>query len=93
MLFLIFLASALRGVQEVISNAFEAKNSLSSQRASLNSSTSGITSIGHSVPSFNRLIDGIQKRKYRESLIVACVVAVLLCFSIWYVFMKTCFNL
>lgn len=38
------------------------------------------------VPSLGRLIDGIQRKKYRESLVVAFIVAILLCFTIWYVF-------
>lgn len=35
------------------------------------------------VPGFGRLIDGIQRKKSRESMVIAVVVAVLLCFVIW----------
>ena len=36
------------------------------------------------VPGFGRLIDGIQRKKFRESLVIAVVVAILICFAIWY---------
>ena len=35
------------------------------------------------MPSINRLIDGIQSKKYKESLIVAIVVGILICFTLW----------
>ena len=35
------------------------------------------------VPTFNSLIDGIQRKKYRESLVIAVIVALILCFSVW----------
>ena len=40
-------------------------------------------SLPANVPSFSRLIDGIQRKKYRESLAVAGFVACILCFCIW----------
>ena len=35
------------------------------------------------VPGFGRLIDGIQRKKFRESLVIAVVVALLICIAIW----------
>ena len=35
------------------------------------------------VPTFQRLIEGVQRKKTRETLIVAAFIAVLLCFTIW----------
>lgn len=37
------------------------------------------------VPGFGRLIDGIQRKKSRETMVIALVVGVLLCFVIWWV--------
>jgi hypothetical protein len=35
------------------------------------------------VPGFGRLIDGIQRKKSRETMIIALVVGALCCFVIW----------
>jgi len=40
------------------------------------------------VPGFGRLIDGIQRKKFRESLVIAVVVALLICIAIWWVFLR-----
>jgi Golgi SNAP receptor complex protein 1 len=77
------IAASMRSINEVISQAFEAKSTLSSQRTSLSNSTGGLSTLGSSMPGIGRLIDGIQKKKFRESLVVALVVAVLLCFTVW----------
>lgn len=65
------------------SQAFETKNSLTSQRSTLNNSTGGLTSLSANVPGIGRLIEGIQKKKSKESMIIAVVIGVLLCFTIW----------
>lgn len=82
------IAASMRSINEVISQAWEAKSSLTSQRASLTNATGGLSSIGGSMPGIGRLIDGIQKKKFRESLIVALIVAVLLCFTVWWIFLR-----
>jgi hypothetical protein len=51
----------------------------------LSNASGGLGNITNSVPGIGRLIDGIQKKKYRETLIIGGVVAVLICFTIWYV--------
>ena len=43
------------------------------------------------VPSFTRLIDGIQKKKSRESMIIAVIVGFLLCITVWYGLSCICF--
>lgn len=35
------------------------------------------------VPGFGRLIDGIQRKKSRETMVIAVVVGILLCITIW----------
>ena len=65
------------------SQAFETKNSLTGQRASLTGSSGGLSNLTANVPGFGRLIDGIQRKKSRETMIIAVVVGVLCCFVIW----------
>lgn len=66
------------------SQAFETRNTLGSQRSSLTGANSGLAGIASNIPSFGRLIDGIQRKKYKESLAVALFVAVLICFTLWW---------
>ena len=40
------------------------------------------------VPGFGRLIDGIQRKKSTEQIIIAVVIGVLVCFTIWWVFLR-----
>ena len=40
------------------------------------------------VPSFQRLIDGVQRKKTRETMIVATFIGILLCFTIWWLFLR-----
>ena len=47
-------------------------------------SSSTLTTINTAnVPGFGLLIDGIQRKKFRESLVIAVVVALLICIAIW----------
>jgi hypothetical protein len=65
------------------SQAFETKNALAGQRSSLTGSSGGLSALTANVPGFGRLIDGIQRKKGRESMVIAVVIGVLLCFVIW----------
>ena len=40
------------------------------------------------VPTFNSLIDNIQRKKYRESLVIVLTVSAILCFFIWWIFLR-----
>jgi Golgi SNAP receptor complex protein 1 len=82
------IAASMKSIHDIISQAFETKETLGSQRSSMSGATGGLSTLTANVPSFNRLIDGIQKKKYRESLIVALFAGFLICFSIWWIFMK-----
>jgi hypothetical protein len=65
------------------SQAFETRSALSSQRASLTAAASGLSGLSSNVPSLGRLIEGIHRKKTKEFVVVALVVASLMCFSIW----------
>lgn len=82
------IVASMKSLQEVMSQAFETKTALVGQRNTLSGASSGLTGLVANVPSFNRLIDGIQKKKTRESMIVALVIAFLTCFCIWWVFLR-----
>lgn len=82
------VAASLKSINDVISQAFETRGTLGSQRNSLNGAVSGLSSLSANVPSIGRIIDGIQKKKSREFTIIAIVVALLLCFIIWWIFLR-----
>jgi len=82
------LAASMRSINDVISQAFEAKESLLGQRSTLGGASTGLSSLTSNVPSFNRLIDGISHKKLKESVIVALFTGVLLCFTVWWMFLR-----
>ncbi len=82
------IAASMKSINDVISQAFEARSSLLGQRASISSASSGLGGLTANVPSFARLIDGIQKKKGRESTIVSVVIGILLCITIWWIFLR-----
>jgi len=82
------IAASMKSINDVIAQAWDTKNSLLGQRSTLQGSHSGISGLAAQVPSFGRLIDGIQRKKLKESLIVAVVVGLLLCLTLWYVFLR-----
>mmetsp|Transcript_14734 Transcript_14734/g.24432 ORF Transcript_14734/g.24432 Transcript_14734/m.24432 type:complete len:235 (+) Transcript_14734:74-778(+) len=82
------IAASMKSINDVISQAFETKTALSSQRSSLAGSSGGLASLTANVPGFGRLIDGIQRKKSRESMIIAVAIGLLVCFTIWWVFLR-----
>lgn len=78
------IAASMKSINDVISQAFETRGTLGSQRASLTGASGGLAGIASNIPSFGRLIEGIQRKRYKESLVVALVVAVLICFTLWW---------
>jgi hypothetical protein len=82
------IAASMKSINDVISQAFEAKDSLLGQRATLMGVTGSMSNLAANTPSFGRLVDGIQKKKFRESLTVALFVAFLLCITIWWLFLR-----
>ncbi len=67
----------------VDSQAFEAKNTLNNQRNTLSNSNSGLANISSNIPSIGRIIESIQKKRSRESIVIAIVIGILLSFTIW----------
>ena len=81
-LYLVML-SPFSNIVLINSQAFETKSNLNAQRSMLGNSGGGLTSLTSNVPGIGKLIEGIQKKKYKESLTIALVIAVLLCFTVW----------
>ena len=82
------IASSLKGVTDVIAQAYEVKESLLSQRGSLGGAQGGLTGIIRAVPSFNKLIERVSRKKDRETMILASLIGVLTIFTIWWLFMR-----
>ena len=82
------IAASMRSINDVISQAFETKSSLMSQRGTIIGSSGGLTNLGANVPSFGRLIDNIQRKKSMESTVIAIIIALLVCFTVWWVFLR-----
>eukprot|EP00603_Paraphysomonas_imperforata_P005188 CAMPEP_0114427732 /NCGR_PEP_ID=MMETSP0103-20121206/8522_1 /TAXON_ID=37642 ORGANISM="Paraphysomonas imperforata, Strain PA2" /NCGR_SAMPLE_ID=MMETSP0103 /ASSEMBLY_ACC=CAM_ASM_000201 /LENGTH=228 /DNA_ID=CAMNT_0001596847 /DNA_START=83 /DNA_END=766 /DNA_ORIENTATION=+ len=77
------IAASLRSVNDIISEAWETRSSLSSQRSGLMGASGGLSGLSARVPTFNSLIDNIQRKKYRESMVIVLTVSMILCFFIW----------
>ena len=82
------IAASIKSINDMISQAFNAKESLSSQRSALGGASAGLSNISSSAPSFSKLIDSMHKKKFRDSLYVGTVIGVLACFTIWWVFLR-----
>ena len=79
------ISSSMRGINDLLSNAMDAKTSLLGQRQTLSGASSSLRGLLANVPSFNKLIDGIKRKKYRDHLILSVVIAILCCFTLYYV--------
>lgn len=79
------ISNSMRGINDLLSNAMDAKTSLLGQRQSLTGASSGLRGLLANVPSFNKLIDGIRRKKYRDHLILSVVIGILCCFCLYYV--------
>lgn len=82
------IAASLRSVNDIISEAWETRSSLSSQRSTLLGASGGLAGLSARVPTFNSLIDNIQRKKYRESLVIVVTVSTIICFFIWWIFLR-----
>jgi len=82
------IAASMKSINDVISQAFETKAALTNQRNTLSGAAGGLSGLTANIPTFNRLIEGINKKKSRDQMIIALVIAIILCFSIWWFFLR-----
>ena len=78
--------NALHMADEYLGRAADSHQSLVDQRRRLVNSQHHILGIVNRIPGVNTLMRSIQNKKSKDSLIVAGVVAVCVCFCIWYAF-------
>jgi Golgi SNAP receptor complex protein 1 len=80
--------SSQRMTDDIIGQAMATKADLSSQRAMFAGSASKMGGLAAQFPGLNNLIGTIQRRKKRDQVIIALVVAACLCFLIWLVLLR-----
>ncbi|KAK8818082.1 hypothetical protein WA556_005903 [Blastocystis sp. ATCC 50177/Nand II] len=78
--------SALHMADEYIGQAASSHQSLLDQRRRLANSQHRILSIVNRIPGVNSLMRNIQNKKGKDNVIVAVVIALCVCFILWYAF-------
>jgi len=78
------LVASLRSINDILSQAFASRESLDRQRQSLNMSQGRIGALAAGMPSIDRIVEGLQRRKTRDNVILALVISLCLCCTIWW---------
>ncbi len=82
------IAASMKSINNVIAQAFDTRNALSSQRSTLSNAKGGLSSLAANVPGIGGLIDSIQRKKNKDNIILALVIAILVIFTLWWVFLR-----
>ena len=82
------IANSMKGVSDALAQAYEAKDALFSQRGSLVGAQGGLSGMIRKMPTFGKLIDRVAKKRDKETLILASLIAALIVFTLWWVFMR-----
>ena len=82
------IANSMRSIGDVIGEATEAKVFLKNQRGLLDGGFSQLSGLNTRLPTFDQVIDGIQKKKFRDQAIIACIIGLCLIFIIWWTCLK-----
>lgn len=80
------LSSSLKSAGSVIGQAEEVRSSLWNQRKLLESSSGALGQLSTNFPSIGRVIGSIQQRRYRDNMCVGLVIALCICFTLWWLF-------
>lgn len=75
-----------RLIDEQIAIAMETREHLGSQRVTFKAIQTRVNDLAHRFPMINSLVQRIQLRKRRDSLVLGAVIGVCLIFFIWYLF-------
>lgn len=78
--------NSMNASQSIIAQASETYSDLRQQGLSMKNVGGAIGRISTNVPSLNRLVDSIRRKRSRDDYIVAGVIAMCICFTLWYVF-------
>ncbi|KAH9249695.1 hypothetical protein BASA81_012491 [Batrachochytrium salamandrivorans] len=76
--------SSMRMMDESIGKAMALQDTLRQQTHRLRRATAGLTNMAESIPGINHLIKAAGRKKTRDNLIVAVVIALLVCLTIWW---------
>ncbi len=68
------------------SQAMETKDTMVDQRSLITGAASTLSVIASRFPVLNRLMGSIHHRKTRENVILALVISLCICFTLWYMF-------
>jgi Golgi SNAP receptor complex protein 1 len=80
------IQNSLNGANQTLEQAFAVRQDLRQQGMSLGRVTTGISSIVSAIPGVNTLVDAIRRKRSRDDQILAVVIAVCICFTLWYLF-------
>ena len=80
------IGSSLSAASNIIGQAEEIRNDLRMQGSSLKSAQATVLSIASNVPGLNYLIESIRRKRNRDDMIVSCVIAGCILFTLWYIF-------
>jgi Golgi SNAP receptor complex protein 1 len=78
------LQAAHSELDEVLGRAAEAQNALGRQRATIAGAANRLSGIASRIPGLSQLMQAISRRRLKNDIIVAFVVALLICFTIWW---------
>jgi Golgi SNAP receptor complex protein 1 len=78
------LHSSLQLTDDTIEQALNARNRLNNQTTMFGQISGKIKDVGGRFPQVNNLITRIQRSKQRDMLVMACVIASCMCFTIFY---------
>ncbi|CAM9990117.1 unnamed protein product, partial [Hapterophycus canaliculatus] len=76
--------SSLQSATGVLGQAAEARESLRHQRAILGTASSTLSFMQNRFPAINRVVEAIQKKKAKDRVIIAAVIAGCIVFSLWF---------
>lgn len=80
--------SSQKMTDDIIGQAIATKADLSKQRSMFTASAGKMSGLAAQFPGLNNLIGSIQRRKKRDQVIIALVVAACLCFLIWLLILR-----
>mmetsp|Transcript_21766 Transcript_21766/g.32601 ORF Transcript_21766/g.32601 Transcript_21766/m.32601 type:complete len:264 (+) Transcript_21766:297-1088(+) len=79
------IGNSLASATSVLGQASETLSELRSQGASMKNVKSKVLVLASRVPGLNGLIENIKKKRGKDDMIVSCVIAACILFTLWYV--------
>jgi Golgi SNAP receptor complex protein 1 len=80
------IGNSLNAASQVISQASEVRSDLRTQGMSLGRVQSAMGKIASNIPGLNTLVEKIRRKRSKDDIIVAGVIATCILFTLWYIF-------